>query len=32
MIRDDNIVLDLGRSGLAGEFICHDNCKIDNIL
>lgn len=32
MIRDDNIVLDLGRSGLAGEFVCHANCRIDNIL
>lgn len=32
MIRDDNIVLDLGRTGLAGEFVCHKSNKIDNIL
>jgi hypothetical protein len=32
MIRDDNVVLDMGRSGLAGEFVCHTNCRIDNIL
>ena len=32
MIRDDNVVLDLGRCGLAGEFVCHKNNKIDNIL
>lgn len=32
MIRDDNIVLDLGRSGLSGEILINTNCEIGNIL
>ena len=31
MIRDDNVVLDLGRSGLAGELIVPATCWFDNI-
>jgi len=32
MIRDDNVVLDLGRSGIAGELVIDKDCRIDNIL
>lgn len=32
MIRDDNVVLDLGRSGLAGEFLMPSGSTIGNIL
>jgi hypothetical protein len=32
MIRDDNVVLDLGRSGLVGEFLIPSGCVVHNIL
>ncbi len=32
MVRDDNIVLDLCRSGIAGELVLPAGVDIDNIL
>ena len=32
MIRDDNVVMDLGRSGLTGEIVIPAGFAIDNVL